>query len=1505
MQSINFNEIRSINNGQQDGFEEFVCQLASNMNYEDSKAIFIDNNGAGGDGGVECFWRFENGEEYGWQAKYFLHTLNQSQWNQIKKSFDTAIKKHPTLTKYYVCIPRELNNSMKTRNDKPVNSERDNWIKNTKMWKENAKKAGKDVEIILWDENSMSNLLLKDKRNGPGMAEYWFNKDILTMDIFKSIFLDSKDSLGPRYSEENNIDLPINEKLNILSRNDKWYKKIEKFLKTFLKINNRMKYWKLKEDIELEKKQELEELKKITKNLYSNILEFPTDKLILFKKFDILNQGLREISENLGDLILFSISHDGHSESNVGIDRYELIHARKYIQDFIDYINSNEFAAGKKKLLMITGIAGSGKSHLLCDFSKRQLEAGNPVLFLLGQHYMGGSPITFLAKKLEIADDKNVLPALSSMGFTMGKQVVIVIDAINEGNYNYDWPDYLSSFILKCKDYSNISLVFSCRDTYASKLIPSEVEKRIPMIKHTGFSGNGSKAARQYLKNYNINAPDVPFLAKEFTNPLFLRLICQSMKDNGEHNFPVGILKFEKILSMYRNAMENRVRQNLRISSKDIISMAIDEFVSKIYPNNLSGISYIEAYEIFKKYDTTGNKSLLEELISEGLLDKDNYTEKDGSEHDVIRFTFERFSDYYISEKILSACKSINVLTKKFFPNEELGKLLINGIEGSGILEVLCIEIPNKFGCEVNTLIDWGKEEFVNNHITEERFIENFFLESLISRNVDSFSDNTFQIFNQIKYSPFSDCRLDVLIRLSLEKNHPLNADFLDKSLIKMTMPERDNYWSTYIAIHENYGSDEGTIRNIIQWAKEVDFNNLDTVEIRLLSEILLWFTTTVNRTLRQHAIQLLGKAFTASPEIISEFVNKYSMLDDSYLVIGLYNAVYGAILHIKDTITLSIILREIPWDNLVKTSNSNILVRDCLTGIYNYCRYLDVDTSSISIKFPINKNNFLPDLDIPSQETIDLIDEKYSSIKSSVMGGLGDFGKYSMSMIDRWSATKINEYDRPKTEKEYAINYFESMNTSFKAKIDSYIKKTEEINSIVEKSQDKITLDTFIENMSDPFMEHNLKSSDNKRVEFLKKEREEIKKNILDNIEEKSNNRLLKEFDKLNDNTDKRFDKSAAERWVVKRSYELGWRKYLFENFESMYCGYGSRNSNRIERIGKKYQWISLYELLAVLSEKNYYLSEGYSDIDDSEYRGVWQFDLRDFDPTNIILPYDENEFKSWCDTPEYTNFPDFTTENQSKWVSDGLDIDLKEKLNYIDNSNGDEWISLFNYENWSKVPFDNDDYDNDEFTTQLWYRISSIIVRNNESENIIKNIGSSSPSLMDPYIVDYPNNQSQEYLWEYPWFDIYPELTETESLGKVMEGQKYLSPIYEYFWSTAGQEHTLEENISYYLPNRKLVKDIDIENLGNGKWGKPNDTVFFNRVKNDNSKNVLIKKKILLDWLSNNNLRIIWFAGGEKSAYNPRKTKYLENIEFDGMFYLTQEGLIKGSTWQQKKSL
>ena len=65
-------------------------------------------NGAGGDGGVESYAVLSDGKVIGLQAKWFPDSITTNQMGQIKNSINTALKMRPQITRYIVCVPRDL-----------------------------------------------------------------------------------------------------------------------------------------------------------------------------------------------------------------------------------------------------------------------------------------------------------------------------------------------------------------------------------------------------------------------------------------------------------------------------------------------------------------------------------------------------------------------------------------------------------------------------------------------------------------------------------------------------------------------------------------------------------------------------------------------------------------------------------------------------------------------------------------------------------------------------------------------------------------------------------------------------------------------------------------------------------------------------------------------------------------------------------------------------------------------------------------------------------------------------------------------------------------------------------------------------------------------------------------------------------------------------------------------------------------------------------------------------
>ena len=106
-------------------------------------------------------------------------------------------------------------------------------------------------------------------------------------------------------------------------------------------------------------------------------------------------------------------------------------------------------------------------------------------------------------------------------------------------------------------------------------------------------------------------------------------------------------------------------------------------------------------------------------------------------------------------------------------------------------------------------------------------------------------------------------------------------------------------------------------------------------------------------------------------------------------------------------------------------------------------------------------------------------------------------------------------------------------------------------------------------------------------------------------------------------------FDPNVARRWILQRVADLGWTPDKFENYDK-HLGHGRQRVDieklKTERIGKKYQWIALHELEALLSD-HFHLSRKWRN-DDPVFEGAWQLYSPDFDPAQpLIDPFQESQ--------------------------------------------------------------------------------------------------------------------------------------------------------------------------------------------------------------------------------------------------------------------------------------
>lgn len=145
-----------------------------------------------------------------------------------------------------------------------------------------------------------------------------------------------------------------------------------------------------------------------------------------------------------------------------------------------------------------------------------------------------------------------------------------MIDALNEGNQATLWKERLPGLIKSLEVYPAIGLVVSVRDTYFEDVIPERPETSCSatIIEHKGFKGLEYEAVRQFCIAYELNLPNVPILTPEFCNPLFLKIVCDTLEISGEKIFLKDSMAYQHyLISTLKILTKNSLKKDRNINT--------------------------------------------------------------------------------------------------------------------------------------------------------------------------------------------------------------------------------------------------------------------------------------------------------------------------------------------------------------------------------------------------------------------------------------------------------------------------------------------------------------------------------------------------------------------------------------------------------------------------------------------------------------------------------------------------------------------------------------------------------------------------------------------------------------------------------------------------------------------------------------------------------------------------------------------------------------------------
>ena len=1280
--------------------------------------------------------------------------------------------------------------------------------------------AYKEIKNILHSNNIELVLItnqeiLDDVQLDPILISGYFGRSSLSRNWFEDRLRDSIESLGSRHnefnvptSEEDFLDLFTQSSKSIDYINTKIINAVDEIKRHKSKVP---KYTVLLNRIS-------EKISNIKKVNYANVCECLQWKDIIYNEFKDEFKKI-EVAVSKKEKLLSTVNREEKSS------KYEEIQNLNWILDIPYKLSLTKYEENLlvKKCLIIKGDAGTGKTQLLSNKAEELINDRKFAVLLLGQNFI--SSVTLSNQILSYLEFDGSIDDLLNSFECLGEEnncmISIFIDALNESTDRAIWKRGLNSFLNKIEKYNHLKLAVTVRTGYESFVFDDSINEKlakdnIPRLIHHGFLENTIDKIRAFLDYYHIPFSPSYSLSYEMTNPMFLKLFCETYDGEKLDMFSL----FEKLIKN----VDKELKEVFKIESDfNLLINLLNEIIeyqltygTRIPADDLLNLPFWNTYGLNDKkvqYISTASRTTI----------LNNFAKED---------TEYYYLGYNLLEDFLTAKLIFNKFTDKDtlidYIKNDLLKIVnddISNYDSIGAFVVLCSLIYKQYKEEVVELF----LSFIKDDSTRSRIIESY-IDSFQWRTEDSINSKNFLGFIN-KYNVERDCVFDVLFQNAVKINNPLNADFLHDILLNKSLSYRDYVWTTYI---NNYLGDDSRIFQLIElFEKGNTFDDFDKESIRLILVLFSWLLTSSNRFLRDKTSKAIIEILKNNFDLCLVILRKFEEVNDPYVIQRLYGIVFGAC-------TKRAYLCKNDYKLLVEYVYNTIFNKDLVYPDILLRDYAKLIIERYIYEFSTDELNI----------DINKIYPPYKSIEIPIV--------------------KKEEYY---AEKDYGSG-FNRIDMSMKPACKSH--------------------------MYGDFGRYIFESALN---EFYNVDVENIYHYALQYIRD-----------------------------------EMGYDDKLFSEYDCNLYNFGYRNeTKKIERIGKKYQWIAMYNILARISDKH--LLDNYND-DAQPYQGTWEPYVRDFDPT-INLHFLKSD-----KIPTF-NFKDFDVEllfinsdnddEIRKWAATEIEFFSEHKNDLLLKDNyGNEWILLHQYQKIVNKKYEEtrgrsilSNGNQDIWKMSRGYFVDRSIFE--EFKLSLQNtnfLGRWFPEIRETYQLF-----NREYAWSNGYnsifqdsqlqvevnngefetvksFDFQPVFDSDKIILESFEVEcevpikKYIGEVTQsflmYLWECQ-YDASQDDATTLYVPCKKIIDCFNLKQKEYDGYYYDEDTlVVYDGSNSGIDSGLLIRKDYLMRFLEKSNMKLFWTCLGEKQYFRGDRNQIWS--EWSGFLYLNNDGNIKGSMKFQK---
>lgn len=990
--TMEFRSIHPHGGDRRAAFEELSYQLFAREFA--SRGVPFRREGAGGDAGLEGgIVDGANEIVIGLQAKFFIDSLGKTQWRDLDRSIRTALKDNAGdagLGEIVVTIPRNLTKAQQGR-----------WDDLRMEWRAEATRLGygKAVAFTLWNASRLEGLLLQAPNRGL-LLHYFELADFDVARCHQKTRATIR-GLGDRYRPDLHTSTEAEDTLHTFLRSERCRQQFLEAARTEFK--NR---WMLPRPSD-RWPSELLLAHEQAEAAWQRVVSLLGDGASLPKSFAELAQALeaasaacRPVIEGLRRLIpereKDSTGEPAHwhprSPAEEEYDRYQRWAHR--LSSLREYVRERTLADAR--CLLLTGEPGTGKTHVLAEICARYADQGGVVVFAEGAAFTSGDPPWVqLLRWCDFpgANAEEFLDVLSAIAQSTPLPALICIDALNETPDRGVWHGHLVNFSDALSRCPNVKLLVSCRSDYLQHTVPEAIRSgQAPgwvTAEHRGLGVNVFEAMPKYLRAYGVKGVGMPPLTFEFQVPLFLKVFCEAHADRAVEP---GTLSLGSILRQYVTRKSETLGSRIDCEPGRVAD-ALRDLASEMAEAHALQMPAQRAREICDRHHTPtqASRSLYRGLLSESVLAEiPGPGDALGSTY-LVRFTYERVWDYFLSLQLLPEDKA---------PTEALMARLRDGEwrqRNGGVLSLFMIRFAEEGHGEIPDLL--GEPDCSAWDVVQA------FLASLPWRTHQSASARTWELFRGACRHLSREQAYSLLLRAAPSPAHPWNARWLHRELAGKRVASRDQTWTLWVNEELTYLPEGSALVELFGWAERGHLELVSDEQRVLLAMALAWCLSTTVVNARIRLAGALTRVLAGRTSVAVEVVREFLPVDDPYVLERVLLAGAGAAQHADEgdpgLRDLASIVHEAIFSG--ETVPPHLLIREYAAEICRQAHEKDVLSAVIdpaSFRPPYRSRwpeIWSQDRVRQQEESIEKPCALFHSVEPGNGFGYGDWGRYVM----------------------------------------------------------------------------------------------------------------------------------------------------------------------------------------------------------------------------------------------------------------------------------------------------------------------------------------------------------------------------------------------------------------------------------------------------------------------------------------------------------------------------